>query len=94
VVKGISERKKRYVEVVAVHDTDGSVTPKAIRWSDGRTFRIDQVLDVQRRASLKVGGFGLRYLIRIGHHQSFLFYEEPKWFVEEIVRESSPPLPG
>jgi hypothetical protein len=37
---------------------------------------------------LKVGGFGLRYLIRIGKTKTYLFFEGPCWFVEEIVPES------
>jgi hypothetical protein len=61
------------------------VLPRAIHWHDGRTFVIDEVLDVQRRASLKVGGCGLRYLVRIQGTRTYLFYEDPLWFVEEIV---------
>ena len=37
---------------------------------------------VKNRASLKVGGFGERYLIRINGQETYLFFEFDKWFVE------------
>ena len=46
---------------------------------------IDRVLDVRRAASLKAGGMGIRYTVRINGKQSYLFYEEPRWFVEAKV---------
>lgn len=82
-VQGIRFRKKRYVEVVADHFDDGSVMPLEIVWDDGRRFAVDEVLDRRRAASLKVGGVGIRYLVRIGSSKTFLYYEGPKWFVEE-----------
>ena len=61
------------------------MTPLSIEWTDGRTFEIDEVEDVRQAASLKVGGAGIRYTIRIGEITTFLWYENPCWFVEEIV---------
>jgi hypothetical protein len=84
-VQGIVERRRRNIEVVATHTIDGRVLPSAVHWYDGRSFAIDEIVDVQRRASLKVGGCGLRYLVRIGRSRTYLFYEDPLWFVEEIV---------
>lgn len=85
-VRGITSRRKHYVEVLARIDEDGRVTPVSITWEDGRVFEIDRVLDVRQAASLKVGGTGMRYLVRIGQTTTYLFYENPRWFVEEIVR--------
>lgn len=45
-------------------------------------FEIDKVLDCRRAASLKAGGVGMRYIIQIGKRQSYLYYEDPRWFVE------------
>jgi hypothetical protein len=87
-VQGIAERIKRYVEVAVVFDIDGNMLPQEIRWGDGIAYSVDEILDVQRRASLKVGGSGLRYFIRVGRTKTYLFYEKPRWFVEEIVRET------
>ena len=82
-VQGIASRSKRYVEVLARTDEEGRTTPVAVVWEDGRTFEIDQGLDVRQAASLKVGGTGVRYLVRIGHTTTYLFHEDPRWFVEE-----------
>lgn len=85
-MKGIESRKKRYVDVVALHREDGSVRPLSIVWEDGRRFKVDRILDTRRAASLKVGGTGVRYLVRIQNKDTFLFFEDPRWFVEEKVR--------
>ena len=85
--KGIARRMKRYVSVVARHDESGQVLPCLIEWDDGRRFEIDEVRDVRRAASLKTGGDGMRYTIRIGSAITYLFYEDPRWFVEEKVAE-------
>lgn len=84
-MKGIEYRKKRYVEVTSRTDEDGQVYPLSITWNDGRTFEIDEILDARQAAALKVGGHGIRYVIRVGNNTTFLFYENPRWFVEEIV---------
>ena len=85
-VQGIESRKKRYVEVVARFDENGDITPISITREDGRTFEIDRVLDRRHAASLKVGGTGMRYLVRIGHATTYLFHENPRWYVEEKCR--------
>ncbi len=84
-VRGIQSRRKHYVEVLARTDEDGNVSPVSVTWSDGRVFEIDRIMDVRQAASLKVGGTGLRYLVRIGQRTTYLFFENPRWFVEEIV---------
>lgn len=70
------------VEVIARFAIDGCITPLQIIWSDGRTFEVDKVLASQRAASLKAGGQGTRYTIRIGCKQAYLYFEDPIWFVE------------
>lgn len=85
-MKGIESRKKRYVDVVALHREDGSVRPLSIVWEDGRRFKVERILDTRRAASLKVGGTGMRYLVRIQNKDTFLFFEDPRWFVEEKCR--------
>jgi len=85
--RGIAQRMKRYVSVIAHYDEAGAVVPLAIEWDDGRVFVIDEVRDSRRAASLKTGGDGMRYTIRIGENITYLFFEEPRWFVEEKVVE-------
>ena len=86
-VRGIESREKRYVKVVSVTDEDGRITPVSVEWDDGRVFPIDEVRDVRRAASLKTGGDGMRYTVRVGRNITYLFFEDPRWFVEEKVVE-------
>lgn len=88
-VQGIVQRIKQYVEVVARHDEEGIVCPLQIIWPDGRHFEVDAVLDRRQAAALKVGGNGIRYRVRVGAKETFLYYENPKWFVEAIVHENN-----
>ena len=74
--------RKVYVEVTAKFSVDGKITPLSLVWEDGTIYKIDRVLDVRRAASLAAGGMGIRYTVRINGNESFLFYEEPRWFVE------------
>lgn len=87
-VRGISHREKKYVEVIARHDCDGNVIPVSIVWEDRPNIEIEKILDRRQAASLKVGGNGIRFRIRTEHTETFLFYENPRWFVEAIVRET------
>lgn len=74
--------KKIYVKVNADFDADGNITPRSVIWEDGHVFEIDHVLSSCRRASLKAGGIGIRYTIRIGKRTTYLYFEDPAWFVE------------
>lgn len=74
--------RKVYVDVTAKFDTAGNIIPLSVTWEDGTIFYISKVLDIRQAASLKAGGQGLRYLCRICNQQTYLFYEEPRWFVE------------
>ncbi|MDU5067394.1 outer dense fiber protein 1 [Eggerthella sp.] len=78
-VQGIAARRKRYVEVEATFLEDGRIVPRAVIWHDGRRFPVRAVL-------------GVRYDVLVGHAHTFLFHEEPRWFVEEIVYEPLDPL--
>lgn len=74
--------KKIFVKVLASFDIEGRIVPKTILWEDGHKYEIDSIIDVRQAASLKVGGIGKRYTCRICNKQAYLFYEEPRWFVE------------
>ena len=63
--------EKVYVDTLVRHTKDGGSIPLSIKFSDGKTYEIDQVLDRKRAAASKVGGTGIRYSIRIGaHHEA------------------------
>lgn len=74
--------RKVFVEVTAKFDTEGRIIPLSLLWEDGTVYEINRVLDVRRAASLKAGGMGIRYTVSIDGRQSYLYFEEPKWFVE------------
>lgn len=88
-MRGILYREKMYVAVSAMIDTDGVATPLSITWEDGRTYNIDRILNRRQATSLKVGGRGVRYLVRIGGRDTFLFFENPRWFVERKIYDTS-----
>ena len=79
---------KVYVGALAYFEPDGRLLPRSVTWEDGRTYSIDRVLDVRRAASLKAGGAGMRYTVRIGRTVTYLFLEEGRWFVERRARHT------
>ena len=78
-------RIKTYVSVTARFDTAGNIIPIKVLWEDGRRFDIDKVVDVRPCASLKCGGFGIRYTCRILGRETYIFREADRWFVEKVV---------
>lgn len=73
---------KKYVAVELWMDTAGAMHPTCVIWEDGRRFEISCVTDVRRAASLKAGGTGIRYRCCVGRKETYLYYEDPKWFVD------------
>lgn len=80
-------REKRYVEVECRYSADGVVTPLVIVWDSGVRYHVDKVLDVRQAHSLKTGGTGMRYAIRVGGKETFLWFDDyrKRWFVEARV---------
>ena len=75
---------KVYVGVETYTDESGHVLPRMIYWTDGRRFEIQKILDERRAASLKAGGNGIHYTCLINGHTTFLFFEDPRWFVDAV----------
>lgn len=73
---------KRYIDMIVRYTEDGHIIPLAVRWSAGELFEIDKVLDVQRAASLRAGGTGIRYLCRMKEQERYIWSENDRWFVE------------
>ena len=77
--------KKVYVEMITSAKPDGKVEPLMMIWDDGinrQKFEIDKIIEIRKGASLKAGGLGLRYLVRILGKEKVIWYENPAWFVE------------
>lgn len=73
--------EKRYVKVLLEMDESGKKKPRSITVDD-REYMIDRVLDVRNCSSFKSGGFGERYTVRICGRESYLFFEDGRWFLE------------
>ena len=73
---------KKFVKVILEIDENGIKTPKTIIYNDEK-FEIDRVLDIKKCPSMKVGGIGERYTVRIKGKETYIFFENNKWFVEE-----------
>ncbi len=86
-VSGIERREKRYVEAIINVSAEGVVTPLAIVWEDGRRFEIDRVSERRRAASMKVGGYGIRYTVTIGGKVRHLWQDDNGWYVEAIIHD-------
>ncbi len=87
---------KVYVGVDVGFDECGRMTPRRLTWEDGRRFAIDRVLEVRPAASLKAGGLGDRYTVRVQGRETYLFFEHVypddgvilgRWFVERRGQE-------
>ena len=74
--------RRAYVKVVVEFSPEGKIVPLSVEWEDGRKFPVDRLLDVRRAASTKVGGTGMRYTVRIMGHETYLFEDRGRWFVE------------
>lgn len=75
---------KQKVAVVALHTKEGKITPLFIIWENNEKYPIDYISKIEKAASLKHGGIGIRYTIRVQTHQRWLYYENPGWFIEKI----------
>ena len=62
--------RKAYVSVNVDIDEEGAMQPRAIRWKNGHSFRIERVLYKCRASSNKVGGGGIRYTVQINGQEN------------------------
>ena len=74
--------RRVYVKVVVEYDENGKIRPLMVEWEDGQRFEVDRLLDVRRAAATKAGGHGMRYTVRIGGHETYIFEDDGRWFVE------------
>ena len=74
---------KTFVAVTAVHDAEGKTKPLSLVWTNGKQYEIDRVIDVRQAPSLKGGGLGMRYTVRVRGKEVYLFEDDGRWFVEK-----------
>jgi hypothetical protein len=82
----VSNEFKVYVDVTERRTKEGQLIPLNLVWEDGVSYAIDRVLDARPAASLKAGGSGMRYTVRIRGRETSMFLEEndgeARWFIE------------
>ena len=79
--------KRVYVKVNSDFDSTGAMMPRAIIWSDGRTFRIDSVRDFRPASTLEPGLSGDRFTVVIHGEEKDLFFERaPRQFGSRFGR--------
>ena len=52
---------RKYVDVICLNDKGGNIKPLFLIWDEKKRIPIKKVTEICPRASLKVGGSGLRY---------------------------------
>lgn len=77
----MDKREKKYVPVIVRFDEDGKLRPLVIEFEAGKNYPIDKIVDVRRAACESVGGVGDRYTCRIQGKESYLWFEQGRWFV-------------
>ena len=80
-----------YVKVNTDFDSTGTMTPRAIIWSDGRIFKIDTVRDFRPASTLGAGHSGDCFTVVIHGEEKYLFFERTgqqfggrvgRWWIE------------
>ena len=74
--------RKVYVSVMAKFDLEGNVTPVSVIWEDGRRYEIQSVLGAAQAANPIGGGMGMRFTCFINGVTTYVYFENPKWFVD------------
>ena len=73
---------RKNITVIAKMQDNNMVIPLSILWENGKSYEIDRVLDIRKKASTKGGGLGLRYTCRFGEQERYIWLDEYIWFVE------------
>ena len=75
--------QKKFVDVICLNDQAGNLKPLFLIWDNLYKIPIIKVKEICPRASLKVGGSGLRYTCVFESNKvRHLYYDRGKWYVE------------
>lgn len=84
-------RQRIYVKVNSDFDSTGTMTPRSIIWSDGRTFKIDAVRDFRPASTMGASHSGDCFTVIIHGEEKYLFFERTdqqfggrvgRWWIE------------
>jgi hypothetical protein len=80
--------QKKYVKVDATITELGQLIPRKIYYDELHVYEIDKVLEVRKAVSLKVGGVGLMYRVRICNKETRIFFDDYlfKFFIENKMK--------
>ena len=87
--------RRKYIRVNTDFDEEGNALPQSLMYN-GQRLLIDRLSDRRPAVATKAGGQGMRYTIRIGRHETYLFQDDQqRWFVEEKIDvHQLPRVPG
>ena len=74
--------RRIYVNMVVRYDSEGTVTPLWIEWSNGKRYEIDKILSVESNGSLRIGVTGYRFCVRILGRERQLLFDGRRWHIE------------
>jgi len=75
--------RKKFVDVICLNDQAGNLKPLYLIWDNAIKIPIVKVKEICPRASLKVGGSGLRYTCVFEPNKvRHLYLDRGKWYVE------------
>ena len=82
----MTEGEKTYVEVIALFDLMGRITPLSLVWTDGRRFDITRAGGGVSMPPLGGSLFPVRYECRICGESKMLYHESDtgRWFVYAV----------
>ena len=70
---------KVYVDVETSLSPTGEISPKSIHWHDGRIWKIKKILHVCTSPDAELEG--IRYTIRIGSAEKYIYKLGDRWYV-------------
>ena len=68
-------RQRIYVKVNSDFDSTGTMTPRSIIWSDGRTYKIDAVRDFRPASTMGASHSSDCFTVIIYGEEKYLFFE-------------------
>lgn len=69
------QHKRVYLDVTASQTSSGKMIPESFEW-EGKTYRIDQILDSQNGQSFKYRTNALRFYCKCRNTKFHLFFED------------------
>ena len=76
---------KLFVKVRCEHQKDGTLRPRQIIWTDGRTWNIRRTIHVAEPVENEFEG--IRYTVLIGSAEKYIYRIGTKWYVHPINME-------